>query len=57
MMTYKQFYDTLSGDDIKEWSYNGVRICDLYKEYVELSTPPNAQTYPLWVLDVMEGVK
>jgi hypothetical protein len=55
MMTYKDFYDTLSADDVKEWNYNGVRISDLYKEYIELSTPPIVQTYPLWALDAMEG--
>lgn len=55
MMTYKEFYDTLSADDIKEWNYNGVRIRDLYNEYIELLTPPNVQTYPLWALDAMGG--
>jgi hypothetical protein len=55
MLTYKEFYDTLSADDIKEWNYNGVRICDLYKEYVDLLTPPVVQTYPLWALDAMGG--
>jgi hypothetical protein len=55
MMTYKEFCDTLSAEDVKEWDYNGVRISDLYKEYIELSTPPTVQTYPLWALDVMGG--
>ena len=53
MMTYKEFYDTLSADDIKEWSYNGVRIRDLYNEYLELSTPPVIVTYPEWALEIM----
>jgi hypothetical protein len=55
MMSYKDFFDTLSADDVKEWTYNGVRISDLYREYIELSTPPTVQTYPLWVLDAMGG--
>lgn len=53
MMTYKEFYDTLSAEELAAWAYEGVRIRDLYNEYLELSTPPNVQTYPLWALDAM----
>jgi hypothetical protein len=55
MMTYKEFYDTLSAEELAAWAYEGVRIRDLYNEYLELSTPPNVQTYPLWALDAMGG--
>ena len=55
MMAYKEFYDTFTAEDLAVWAYEGVRIRDLYDEYLELSTPPTVQTYPLWALDIMGG--
>ena len=55
MLTYTEFYNTFTAEDLAVWAYEGVRIRDLYNEYLELSTPPTIQTYPLWALDVMGG--
>jgi len=53
MMTYKEFYNTLSDEDLAAWNYEGIKIKDLYKEYLELSTPPVIVTYPEWVIEIM----
>ena len=53
MMTYNEFYNTLSADELAAWVYEGVRISDLYNEYLELSTPPVVVTYPEWVIEIM----
>jgi hypothetical protein len=53
MMTYNEFYNTFTAEDLAAWAYEGVRIKDLYNEYLELSTPPNIVTYPEWALEIM----
>lgn len=53
MMTYTEFYNTLSAEELAGWTYEGVRIKDLYNEYLELSTPPVIVTYPEWALEIM----
>lgn len=53
MMTFTEFYNTLSAEDLAGWAYEGVKIKDLYNEYLELSTPPVLVTYPEWALEIM----
>lgn len=53
MMTYTEFYNTFTAEDLANWAYEGVRIKDLYNEYLELSSPPAIVTYPDWVLEIM----
>jgi hypothetical protein len=53
MMTYAEFYNNLSAEELAGWAYEGITIKDLYNEYLELSSPPIVQTYPEWVLEIM----
>jgi hypothetical protein len=52
-MTYRDFYDSFTPKQLSEWAYEGVRIRDLYGEYLTLNTPPAVQTYPDWVIDIL----
>jgi hypothetical protein len=52
-MTYDEFYNTFTAEDLASWAYEGVRISDLYNEYLELSSPPVIVTYPEWALEIM----
>jgi len=52
-MTYKEFYDTFTPEQLAEWAYEGVKIRDLYNEYLALTNPPIIQTYPEWVIGIL----
>lgn len=52
-MTYNEFYNKFTAEELAGWTYEGVRIRDLYNEYLELSSPPTIVTYPDWVLEIM----
>jgi hypothetical protein len=54
MMTYNEFYNTLTPDQLTDWNYEGVSIRDLYNEYLELNTSAMIQTYPDWVIEIMK---
>lgn len=53
MMTYTEFYNTFTAEDLAGWDYEGIKIKDLYNEYLELSSPPNIVLYPEWALEIM----
>ncbi len=53
--TYRDFYDSFTPEQLADWAYEGIRIRDLYNENLILNTPPAVQTYPDWVIDILQA--
>jgi hypothetical protein len=46
--TYEEFVSTMTLEQIQGWAYEGVRLSDLYKEYLALQEEPQSNYRPEW---------
>ena len=48
IFTYEEFVQSTTLEQIQGWAYEGVRLSDLYKEYLELQEEPQSNYRPEW---------
>ena len=46
--TYQEFEDSMTAEQKAGWIYEGVRLSDLYKEYLALQEEPQSNYRPEW---------
>ena len=48
IFTYEEFVDSMTAEEKAGWVYEGVRLSDLYKEYLELQEELQSNYRPEW---------
>jgi hypothetical protein len=48
IFTYEEFVQSMTLEQIQGWAYEGVRLSDLYKEYLALQEEPQSNYRPEW---------